>query len=514
MRRLASILTLACVAAAPATAAAEWQPADLHAAQGTLAEAVRANAAATGVAEERYAQRRERWTYRNGERRLPVRVAVRGADFRATVALGEAEYAGGRSEGVRWRADANGVTHATLSDDQGDAIDRLPQSVFPFSWSDCTLAGESTRFGPAWVIADRPPRDKPHWFYVDKASGTIVREVTREGGRTIVTTFGGFETVAGTRRPDRWHVSDGDSTHDLDVTVDGVAPQPIAERDVAIPQTQRLFTPSLPAPSGVVTLPATFRGQEIVVAVGLGERRAKFILDTGTASIMLNRRLAELHPADVVLEHVAVPSMTVGSLALSNVSTLAIPIGDVDGILGYDFFLGHVVHVDYANQRVEVMTPHAAEPAFADARNTVMSASFDEGIPLVHAAFGSAFGDRFALDTGSPHLLVLAPFARRYAHEIDAHWTASAFGFGGSRQTHEQEHFLEGSILVDARKVSSFRLGSLAFHDVTAGVELPNGSPDAIDVPLDGIIGTDEMAFFDWWFDYDGGRIALRRNNR
>jgi hypothetical protein len=511
IRRLAAAVGLACVAGWPAPAHAEWQPPDLHVTTASLAAVLSANAVATGNPEERYAQRRERWTYRNGERQLAVRVAVRGADFRAAVALGDAEYAAGRSNGTRWRADANGVTHATWSDDQGDAIDRLPQSLFGFAPGDCALAGESARFGPAWVIVDRPPADKPHWFYVDKTTGLIAHEITREGKRTIVTAFTGFETVAGVHRPNRWRITDGTAADDLDVTVDEVVPQPTGERDVAIPQTQRLFMPSPPAPSGVVALPASFEQQRVTVEVGLGKRRARFILDTGTASIMLDRRLAAAEPAGVVLEHADVPSMTVGSLALSGVSTLAIPL-PVDGILGYDFFLGHVVHVDYQAQRVEVMTPQAAQSAFTDPRNTVIAASFDEGIPLVHAAFGALAGDRFALDTGSQSLYVFEPFVRRYAHEIDATWTP--WGFGPARRRTEEEEYLEGSVVVSARRASAFALGPFAFRDPTVGVELANGRPDAIDVPLDGVIGTDQMSHFDWWFDYDGGRIALRRNTR
>ncbi len=513
MRIVAASVALAGVAVIPRVAAAEWRPPDVRPAAASLATVLDAYVAATGTEHEASAQRRERWTYRNGERRLPVRVAVRGADFKAVVALGTAEYAAGRSGGTRWRADANGVTHAVWSDDQGDAIDRLPQSIFPFDRADCAVAGRSARFGAAWVVVDRPPRDKPHWFYIDDASGLITHEITREGKRTIVTAFTSFEVVDGVRRPNRWHVSDGDAADDLDVTVDVVTPQPLGERDVAIPQAQRLFVPVPAVPGGVVRLPAVFRGDRIFVDVGLGERRATFVLDTGTASIIVDRRTAARQPSGIVLEHTDVSAMNVGGLALSDVSALAVPVGfaGIDGLLGYDFFLGHVVHVDYAGRRVEVMTPQAAQSAFTDPRNTLLPASFDEGIPLLRAAFGPASGDRFALDTGSPSLFVFAPFERRYAPEIDAHWTPSSFG--GNRRT-ATEVYLEGSIVVAALQVSSFTLGPGVFRRLIVGAELPNPRPDAIDVPLDGIIGTNQMAAFEWWFDYDRGRIALRRNNR
>jgi hypothetical protein len=363
------------------------------------------------------------------------------------------------------------------------------------------------------VVVDRAPHDKPHWFYVDKSSALIAHEVTREGARTNVTTFDRFESANGARRPRHWRVSNGDNTQDVDATVDAVEPQPVGETDVVPPPTQRTFAAPSPPASGVVALPAHFRGRTIFVDVMVDGRRLDFILDTGTASITLDSRVASRRGWAPVLEHATVPQMSIGALALANVSTLAIPLdigyGALDGILGYDFFAGNVVHVDYANQRVDVLTPQAAESVFRDARTFVMPANFDEGIPLVHASFGAASGDRFALDTGSPHLFVLSPFERRYAPEI-ARWAPGALH--GGRGISE-ERYLEGSIVVVPRRVSSFTLGPQRFENVAVGIEQSNDRRDAIDIALDAIVGTDQMSAFEWWFDYDGGRIGLRRNN-
>jgi hypothetical protein len=505
-RALAGLL-VALAAALPNAAAAQWRPPDVRAASTSLGDVLRAYATAAGTPDARYAQRRERWTYAVRGRRLAVAVAVRDADFRANVDLDGHEYAGGRSSGTRWRADANGIAHATLSDDQGDAADRLPQSVFPFATSDCVLAGESTRFGPAWVLLDRAPHDKPHWLYVDAATGRIAHEITREGARTIVTSFDRFEPMGTMVRPRRWHVSDGDAAHDLDVTVDAIEPGAPSALDVAPPQHQRVFTaPS--AERGVVTLPTVFRGPRIWVDVDVDGEHRRFVLDTGTASITLSAEVAERRRWSPLLEHASVPHMRAGALQLDDVSTLTIPTGGFAGILGYDFFLGHVVHVDYANRRVEVMTGAAAETPFHDPSATVIDASFDEGIPLVHAAFGAASGDRFTLDTGSPHLFVLAPFTRRWAGPV-AEWTPSTFGRRGAIAA---EDYLEGSIVVAARTAPAFTLGPARFADLLVGIEQPNSRANAIDIALDGIVGTDEMSRFDWWFDYDRGRIAMRRN--
>jgi hypothetical protein len=505
-----ALAVCAFVIASNTCASAEWRPPDLAPTTATQSQVLATYARTAGTVDPRFAERRERWTYVNGSRRLPVDVTVRGTDFRAALALGTAQYSSGRADGVRWRADGNGITHATLSDDQGDALDRLPQSVFPFSAGDCALAGESSRFGAAWVLLDRAPRDKEHWFYVDKATGRITREVTREGGRTIVTVFDAFDGVTGAQRPRHWRVNDGDAANDVDVTVDAVAPEPLSVFDVAIPQARRTFTAVGAAADGILRLPARFTRDRIYVDVDVDGGHAEFILDTGTASITLDPSAARKRHWEPVLEHVTVPMMRIGALQLSDVSTLAIPFGQ--GILGYDFFLGHVVHIDYGRSVVEVLTPEAAAPAFTSGANVVIGAYVDEGMPLVHAAFGPADGDRFALDTGSPSLYVMAPFARRHAAEIAAHWIPASFGRGVGVTS--RESYAEGSIVVSARRAASFALGRWDFRDQVVGVQQDgNTSPDALDMPFDGIIGTDHMRLFDWWFDYDGGRIAMRRNS-
>jgi hypothetical protein len=493
------------------SAGAEWQPGPLRRTATTLDAVLATNARATGVASPAFAQRRERYAYRNGTHELTVDVAVKGEDYRAATRLGGGIYSAGRLGGMVWRADANGITHATLSDLQGDALDRLPHSLFPFATADCTLAGETTHGAPAWVVLDRPVHDKPHWFFVDEASGLIVREITREGKRTIVTTFEDFELVAGTRRPHRWHVADGDPADDLDVRVQTIVPAQVDQASLALPAQQRVFAPLDPS-AGAVALPVHFDGATIVVDVELAGHRRAFILDTGTASIIVDRDLAARLGSAPVLQHASLAKMIVGGVGLSDVSVLAIPlrlrrIEQIDGILGYDFFLGNVVHVDYPHRRVEILTHAAAKAAFRDPQMTVLPAYVGEGIPLVRAGFGSAVGDRFALDTGSPELVVFDPFAQRYGGEIAAHWPQAVFSGGRAVMSAD---YLEGSVEVAAHRVASFALGPVRFDDVTVGVEQPNRSSEAIAIPLDGIVGTEELSRLDVWFDYDGNRIGVR----
>ena len=217
-----------------------WQPTGIVSSATPLADVLaRVHAAQTPPAAD--AQRHEHWTYRNGPNVLPVVVAVRGAEFRADVAIGTMHYEAGMLNGIPWRADGNGIAHATTGDEQGDAVDRLPHALLPFADADCTLAGEVHLPAPAWVVVDRPPADRAHWFFVDQASGRIVREQTREGKRVVTIDYDDFVPFAGTLRPRHWHVASGDEFDDIDARVDSVEPGPVDGAQIALPQQRRLW---------------------------------------------------------------------------------------------------------------------------------------------------------------------------------------------------------------------------------------------------------------------------------
>ena len=57
--------------------------------------------------------------------------------------------------------------------------------------------------------------------------------------------------------------------------------------------------------------------------------------------------------------------------------------------------------------------------------------------------------------------------------------------------------------------IASFVVGPFNFEQPEIDIE----SPDAqnLDIPLDGILGTDLLREFEWWFDYDGNRVWILR---
>jgi hypothetical protein len=494
---------LVAIAAAPGPLrAAGWQPDGVHPSQATIAAVFARMAELRPTPVPGFGRRRERWTYGNGGHRYPVDVAVDGDDYRAAVEIDGATYAAGRYRDVPWRANANGVAHDTLGDLQGDAVDRLPRALFPFAERDCSVAGEADAPAPSWVIVDRPPHDKPHWFWVDEQTGLIEREQTREGAFMTTIAFAGFLPGPGGLRPTGWTVTGGDRRNDLDVAVDSVTPGAVSAADLAPPTPHPVFAAQQP-PGEDEVLQAGFPHGQIEVTANVGGSRVALVLDTGTQSIMLNRDLVDAAGQATVLDHAVVPSLTVGGLQATNLSVMSIPLF-VQGILGYDFFIGRVVHIDFIHHRLEVMSRGAAAAVFDDPHVAVLPADYSEGLPFVTATVDGVSGDRFALDTGSWQLLFFAPFAARAASD---RWAAANFIGIGRVWTAD---FLEGPITVRARTVPLLTMGPLRFTDIVAGVQEGAASPRELEFPFDGIVGLDEMQFFDVWFDVDGKRVGFR----
>ncbi len=181
-----------------------------------------------------------------------------------------------------------------------------------------------------------------------------------------------------------------------------------------------------------------------------------------------------------------VPFLTVG---------LGPGFGGLEGILGYEFFRGYVVHVNYERKFVELI-PHEN---FAPPPGTFsIPISYDEGMPLAAGRIGSIPVERLALDTGSPRV-VFPTILRERADQ-----TISATPLGASRV----ERYLEGPITVYVASLPRLSLGPIDFVDVPAYIERPER--DSMEIPLDAILGTNLLATLDIWFDYDNDALYVK----
>lgn len=411
---------------------------------------------------------------------------VLGSDYKIDVVLDGVTYSYGRVSGRSWRQTPNGVVRIVRSDVQSDALDRWPRSRFGFTPEACATAGTTVVDQRSlWVLRCDSAGDIPHWFDIDPQSGRILHEIARDGSHVFTYDFA-----------DARHWTIHGYGGDAHVTVESLVPTPVTPADVAIPPTARSIF-DLPA-SGVAEIPARF-GFHIGTPVTIDGVGRTFIIDTGTTQILIDigeaARLG-LHP---VFGHVIIPELRVGGVVARDVAAQAVNIfhDQTEGILGYEFFSGHIVHIDYKKQTVELISHERFSPP-----KGARALPFDprEGMPIVQGGENGIRGDRFAIDTGSRFILLSSGFAQRVGAENDPVLYCS-YCAGVS-------DFLEGPMYTVLRQMPSFDIGPYRVVEPIAAVE--EAQPENVDFPLDGIIGEDFLSSFDWWFDYDDGIAWVR----
>jgi len=451
----------------------------------------------SGVAEHAYTERIERYRSTGRDVVFSSTAVVRDGDFRLTSMLGAAAYESGRRSGRRWRRTPSGVVRIIESDVQGDDLDRWPVAILGFEFERSVVAGETPGPNKAYVLDYAPDGELPHWLYVDASTGLVRREVSRDGSRVATYDFDDFRLTDGVRRPFRWRV--GGAGAPLDVVVDDVSERVVAENEVALPpSTTNGFALGSDA---IVRLPASFQRDRIDVDVSIDGRPAKFVLDTGTTQVLIDGGVAHRFGLTETLDHVIAPSMAVGRLTATAVPVLTVGLGPgwgFDGILGNEFFLGHIVHVNYRDRYVDVVPHDLFEPP---AGASIIPVSCAEGMPIAAGAIDGIAGTRFALDTGSLDIVVPWYFTEHDARGATLH----ARDVGGNGRS----SYLEGPTVTRRALVPNVTVGPFKIPDPVIDIEMTNRGT-TLDIPLDAIVGTSVLSQLDLWFDYDNGRVYAK----
>jgi predicted aspartyl protease len=479
-----------------ALAGGRWEPPGLFATGATIDNVRAVYLAALGVATPAYSERVE--TYHTVAKGTPFdsTATIRGSDFAIATTLAGDPYRSGRSGGRRWRRTPSGVVRVVESDVQGDDLDRWPIAVLGFDFADCRVAGETHGDAASYVLEDRAPGDVPHWLYVDAKTGRLRREVTRDGSRVVTFDFADVRTIDGVRRPYAWHVDGAGGP--ADVIVASIEERGIPISSVALP-TSSPSTFAL-ANDRSVRLSTRFTpGRSIYVSVTIDGNKTEFILDTGTTQMLIDGGTAHRFGLTQILDHTTVGEFSAGPVTASDVPFLTAGLGQnfggIEGILGYDFFRGYVVHVDYRDEFVELIPHDRFEPAPGAVSIPI---SYAEGMPLAAGSIGAIAVDRLALDTGSPGVVLPTLLRERAGQTIDAK----------PLDSDRIVRYLEGPISVHVASVAKLALGEIDFTDVPAQIE--HAERDSIEIPLDGIVGTSVLSALDLWFDYDDGLLYAK----
>ena len=479
-RAAAALFALACSACPPAFGReADWQPPGLTPAHFSVAEVLTAYERGRN---SQAASQSERFQIRSGSTVLDATALISGLDYRIDVTIGDADYAMGRSQMKRWRRAPDGVVRIIESDVQGDDLDRWPEALLGFDSASCSPDGQTET---DWVLECDPPGDIAHWYYADKSSGRIVREISRDGTRIVTYTFD---------KPDHWTISGAGGDADVQLLSEQSLSTPAR---TAIPASAtNIF--AMPANSTSFSLDAGFSPSDrFMVPVTVNGRSMRFFLDTGTTPILMDRDAAARAGLKPVFGHAIAQQVAVGGVVAQNlpIETVDLFGGRVKGILGNEFFKGHVVHIYYEKHQLDLIAsdsftpPPKAYEVFAD---------YSEGMPLVSAAIGTTRQSRFAIDTGSSLIVLDNSFQ-------DAPASASIMRLFPTVQT---LNYLEGPVHVRGALVDSLQFANVSFSQPEVDIVQPQKGD--LDIPLSGILGTALLSQFEWWFDYDGNRLWVR----
>jgi hypothetical protein len=476
-----------------------WQPPNIAPATATLGEVLALRDRAASPAAPGYGRRIERWTVRSADATLATVVSVRDENLRFDTTIDGSTYSEGRAGGARWRQTPNGLVRVIGADVQGDQLDRWPLAIFPYDAGECRLLGVTTGQPRRYVVEYRPAHDSPHWFFFDATSGALTNETVREGSRTYGFAFSDFRTNAGTTRPFAWHTDGWGGSED--VTVDGIEQRDVLPGTVALPASRSDELATFDGPS--VQLPAHFEDtlKRIYIDGTINGHRMRFIFDTGTTQILIDAVAAQRFGIRPVLGHGIAADVSTGPVHFKNVAieTTSLDRFGADGIVGYDYFAGHIVHLDYENERV---TFERRDGFAAPDKAREMDVDYSEGMPLAPATIGGQASKRIALDTGSFEIEFLRPL---YAGR---NLTPAQLGLGDFGRV-SAIGFLEGGITIQAATAASITFAGTDFSDTRVWFEIQN-TGDAVDFPIDGIFGAGVLERYEWWFDYDGGRCWLR----
>jgi hypothetical protein len=195
-----------------------------------------------------------------------------------------------------------------------------------------------------------------------------------------------------------------------------------------------------------------------------------------------------------------VPLMTIGTLRMRSVVARVVSVPfhldektHIAGLLGFDFFLDTVVHVDLDHGVANAIAPASFKPP-ADA--AVIPLALDDRTPVVRARADAVTG-RVVLDTGANRSVFTPAFASRADAPDPAAPVAQFRGLGGTGTA-------------ETVRLKTFDIAALPLLDPV--VDVSNANMGAEDI--DGTAGTDLLHAYDLFFDFRSGALYVKRSRK
>jgi hypothetical protein len=286
------------------------------------------------------------------------------------------------------------------------------------------------------VIADLDPKGDGTKTYVDPATSRIVRIDHIRPNETYVTTYDDFRREDGYERAWHEHTSDGLKADERDVRVVSIETANITPDEVTITPPRRALV-VFPDGTHTAQLPAHLDSENHwIVRLQVGSRGLDFILDTGTAGIMMDEGLARslglrlytkssnsVNAGRYIQSATIVPRMNVGPLTMTDVAVKVVPdIREDDpdsrsttvGVLGFDFIASMALALDYEHGLLTA-TDYRTFTAPSDAATITVPIRVGNQAAETDVWLDGRLGEHFEIVTGGVGgIMITDQFTRGY----------------------------------------------------------------------------------------------------
>lgn len=368
------------------------------------------------------------------------------------------------------------------------------------------LLGEVTLPGDraAYAIGVKPPGGSSGTIFLDASTWMLDRVAFPSDAGVETNDFSRYRLVDGVLVPLVRVDSNGDPRFDITAVVTDVrVDAPIAPSVFALPPS------SIVSCKCPVTVPLQASFGHYYVTVRIDGRPLRFLIDTGSQSIVLDAHVAKeigLKPqGDMeVIGARRVGGMQIAPLASIDVGGAAVPVHSVaviplhqvqtvvpiDGILGFPFFAAAEVRLDPDSGTMTI-----GKPGSLPVLGAAFTADADRGLIETNASIAGAPGT-FLIDTGDNNsLLVFSNFVQQHQwiFPVQGRSPRTSIGIGGT-------------IFAFEERVDSLSFGP--YHFFYQPAEVIEGNAGAFNGRFDdGNIGTGILKNFVLTFDIANDRF-------
>ncbi|HXW50873.1 MAG TPA: retroviral-like aspartic protease family protein [Candidatus Acidoferrales bacterium] len=447
----------------------------------------------------------------NGQTAMYDITAARDGRYRRTYTLPLTQITDGSNLTQDWVQDENGNVQTAPAQHHESMDARLVKlNDLRFEEHDSEVTGTATIDGhPAYTV-DVAMQDQSAVVYFDQSTGLL--DGADVDGETI--RYLAYRRFDGVAVPTDIQMSGPDDASSI--TVDSVAFVGESKNEFDPPAQRR---PSFPAGNTQVALSFDSPHDLIVCQVLVDGHPARFIIDTGSTTSILDEDAAKrfglatggishVEGAALMTGTVArIDTLNIGGVVYSPFFVQAIPLRlpsrlsheGIDGVLGYDLFCSLVARISFPRYELRLIQSSAFSYTGTGAVLTIDTA---KRVPLLSTVIGDADQGTFTVDTGSSATLVLYPeYADLHRSDFTEPYEESATiasGAGGDMPTRLYS--------IDRLKLGQFDITDVPTEVITREAGAFGGTAS------DGLIGSGALKQFNAvFFDYGGNRLILER---